>query len=386
MYQHNKEKKTMIGENVPESTSRRAAQLGLLPFLIPVTEAGPSEMDVWNISNLPEAGSGDWFSKPPLEIFDFDGNLLYRDYVMDWSSGKELRVRTSGITALIPSVLSLGVNIPLNLEGRLERARKVAQANELNPEVNAKALVCYAYPKLGLQCYDQQGSKFVIDLGDFTILPVSTEPTISPDLITTFSPSLFLNKLTLTVAKERYTGREDKFTDLEGRLEAGESLEPIVSSLREQSTEVTLKEFKLHPQDTPVFCAVATARMILEYYGFQYSQAEIARAMNTASDGTTNDNQIKGYISLGKGLLAVPPLDTTASFSEAQFEIEQGRPFKTGVPGHARACAGFKVEAGAIKSLYIYDPWPPGQGATYWEKWEAITHTNFIYVRRALNT
>ncbi len=375
----------MLHTRISKTATRRAAQLGLLPFLKPDTEAGTSQKSLWSISNLPEAGVGNLFGQSPTEIFDFDGNLLYHDYVMAWADGKELRVRTSGNTAFIPSVLSLGINPPLNIERKLEEARKIAEQNNLNPQANAEALVCYAYPKLGLQCYDSQGNKFVIDLGDYTIFPVSNEPTDSPDFVSTYSPSIFVNKLTLTLANARAIGRDAANKDREDRLDGGKNLEQVVSSLHSQSTEITLKSFKLHPQETPVYCAVATAQMILEYYGFQYSQAEIAAAMKTGQDGTTNDNQIKGYTSLGKGSLFAPPLDRTASFSEAQFEISQGRALKTGIPGHARACAGFKVEASGIKSLYIYDPWPPNQGTIYWEKWEATTHTNFIYVQRALN-
>src|SRR5690606_8958892 len=120
-----------------------------------------------------------------------------------------------------------------------------------------------------------------------------------------------------------------------------------------------------------VYCAVATAQMILSWHGINKSQEEIAREMRTGTDGTANDDQVRGYALLSNRSLAAE-LDLTASFSEATNEIHEGRrPFKSGIPGHARAATGWKTvdnsNEGSVNWVYILDPWPVGEGKEYWE-------------------
>ncbi len=47
--------------------------------------------------------------------------------------------------------------------------------------------------------------------------------------------------------------------------------------------------------------------------------------------------------------------------------------------GHARCCRGWKDTGGNY--LYINDPWPMLIGDIYWEDWDDILHTNYIYVK-----
>jgi hypothetical protein len=149
--------------------------------------------------------------------------------------------------------------------------------------------------------------------------------------------------------------------------------------------------FALYAQKTNVYCAVATGQMILDYYRYYYSQDDIATAMVTGPGGTTNPGQVQGYETLSKNCLDAT-YDSTANWSEAKAEIDANRPVKSGVPGHARACAGWKRQNIFIigqqpkRWLKIYDPWPWNAdicngGKIVWEDWDTITHTNFIYVR-----
>jgi len=74
--------------------------------------------------------------------------------------------------------------------------------------------------------------------------------------------------------------------------------------------------------------------------------------------------------------------------------IDTNRPLKSGIPGHACACAGWKrqnifiVGQAPGRWLQINGPWPRHadicQGrAVAWEDWNRVTHTSFIYVRHA---
>ena len=148
--------------------------------------------------------------------------------------------------------------------------------------------------------------------------------------------------------------------------------------------------FQLYAQQTNVYCAVATGQMILDFYRRYFTQDQIAAAMGTDSGGTGNPGQVAGYESLSNNCLDAT-YDTSAAWSEAKSEIDANRPLKSGIPGHARACAGWMKTWSWSSfsydlSLKIYDPWPWNAdicagGAVVWEDWDAVTHTNFIYVR-----
>ena len=149
--------------------------------------------------------------------------------------------------------------------------------------------------------------------------------------------------------------------------------------------------FELYAQKNGYYCAVATGQMILDFYRYYYSQDDIAAAMCTSTNGTGNPGQVNGYESLSKSCLDAT-YDNTANWSEAKAEIDANRPVKSGGPGHARACAGWKRENICIwpgpckRWLKIYDPSPANSdicagGSIYWEDWDTKTHTNFIYIR-----
>jgi len=144
-------------------------------------------------------------------------------------------------------------------------------------------------------------------------------------------------------------------------------------------------------QQTPVFCAVASANMILKYYGFNYTQDEIAQAMHPDSSGCTNPKQVAAYAALSNGRLAAS-YDTSPTFDEAFKVCNEYAPMKSGVPGHARVCRGWKkytyvspADGQVQKEEYWYlinDPWPVGQGRVRWENSSSPQYRNFIYVRR----
>ncbi len=149
--------------------------------------------------------------------------------------------------------------------------------------------------------------------------------------------------------------------------------------------------FMLYAQQTSVYCAVATGQMILDFYRWPYTQDEIATAMGTGPGGTDNPGQVAGYESLTRNCMDAT-YDTSADWSEAKAEIDANRPVKSGIPGHARACAGWKrqnlffIGQEPKRWLQIYDPWPWNAdlcqgGKIVWEDWDSVTHTNFIYVR-----
>lgn len=146
--------------------------------------------------------------------------------------------------------------------------------------------------------------------------------------------------------------------------------------------------FVLHAQQKWDYCAVATCQMILCYYRYYYTQDQIAPALNYSPGGCPPD-QSAGYEQLSCNHLDAT-YDTSPTWEEARDQINAIHPLKSGVPGHARACAGYSYVWWLFgitdRRLYIYDTWPWNAdyklgGAVYWEDWDTITHTNYVFTR-----
>jgi len=121
--------------------------------------------------------------------------------------------------------------------------------------------------------------------------------------------------------------------------------------------------------------------------------AHIPSVIADDAGGTGVEDQATGIESLTNNSFNAT-VDYSADWAEAKAEIDANRPLKSGIPGHARACAGWKrqnifiIGQSPRRWLRIYDPWPWNAnicegGAVVWEDWDAVTHTNFMYVRHA---
>jgi hypothetical protein len=143
--------------------------------------------------------------------------------------------------------------------------------------------------------------------------------------------------------------------------------------------------FILHAQEKWDYCAVATCQMILCYYRYYFSQDDIAPSLNYSSGGCPAD-QSAGYESLTNNNIDAT-FDSSPTWAKAKAQIDDLKPMKSGIYGHARAVAGYyKSNFGDAESefLYVYDPSPWNSnlalgGEVVWENWDSIYHTNFIY-------
>lgn len=392
-------------EILSQQESRRIASKQVLSFIsLPFLEAGPQAFSLtgagpapskafFSIGELPEAAlegepSFNWRNR---DIYDVDGRLLFRDQIINLSSEGELRVRTAASPFLRTPVWSVKAGPTLNLE---DLARKAMEALWAHPtlvplpgDVLPPRLVAYSYPKLGILCCRKANpsERFVMDIGDLSIIPLdASSRQEDPDLVNTvWSPYDSVVSATTGLIRSLW---EHKMDLLDSQPEAGggnlpEAVIEAEGSIQEELT--TNPELRLVGQQTNVFCAVATAKMILEHHHFNHTQEQIAYVMQTGEFGTLPNNQVAGIPGLTGGTF-IGISDFSPSFDEAKIEIRQNRPFKSGISGHARACGGFRVENGGKNLLYIYDPWPPNQGDIYYEDWDAVRHTNHMYVRPAL--
>ncbi len=377
---------------ISESLSTEIANRQLLSFLRIPVDAGPNIQEPksksgFNIENLPEGDrSGVWIIR---EIHDVYLTLLFRDHIIRFDNTNEIRVRVASNDLLMAPVWSVKAGPIFDLEAYSKKAQsyieeKLPDLKLIFLEDERIPIICYSYPKMGLLCESiDSGMKTIVDIADYTLMNVEDSKLHDdPENNTVWSPFDLLNNATIGQFGKSW---KDSFERLpKFSAEPTQYYNDVATANESIIEEKTVKpELNLVGQKSRVFCAVATAEMILEHHGLNATQEQISIEMKTGRSGTTNQNQVVGYESVSKGLLN-GIYDRTASFSEAKDEIRNNRPFKSGITGHARACGGYKIESENKMFLYIYDPWPPEIGEVYYEDWSTIFHTNYIYVRPEL--
>jgi hypothetical protein len=354
----------------------------------------------------------------PLVIHDINGEPLFYEFnAMDGNQqiGRIKASATMRVGATIPTV-EFGQR-PWDPDSGTEAAKKKAMEMYPKARIENTELVCYSYPKIGVRVDmtdEEVGDKSLI----FDVADTSHISRYGADELEGQTAWSYLDELDPYEEQRRTRLWEMRDKDREASHQKTPKLFARGFTAQEaekvQSTFVLRSDlmiipffsskllkfaprcashecFELYAQHTNVYCAVATGQMILDYYRYFYDQDDIATAMGTGASGTSNSGQVNGYESLSNNCLNAT-YDTTADWSEARSEINANRPVKSGVPGHARACAGWKRQNIWIigqppkRWLRIYDPWPWNSdicngGQEYWEDWDAITHTNFIYVR-----
>lgn len=384
-----------------EEECKEIASRQMLSFItLPDAEAEPptrqipaSSKSLFSLDALPREAiekESPFFNWVSHDIYDVDGLLLFREQVLDIGSGNEWSVSVAASDLLRTQVHCVYGGPSTNLEALREGAlAQLRNHPDLEPvivkgEKNVR-LVSYSYPNLGILCYSRKNpaAKFVIKLVDFTIIPVEPyEPPENPEsLNTVWSPYDIVVRSTIAYFRwlwERNMGLLPKLPKTSKKL--ADAIGRARASIREEM--ITTPALRLIPQKQSYYCAPASAQMILVQHGItDESQAAIAHAMQTdPDDGTTPDNQVKGFNKLAAGILKAVP-EPHPTFEKARLEIRAHRPFKMGDPGHALAVGGYKAEAGGKNWLYINDPEPTNKGRVRHEPWGANFPSDFMYVR-----
>lgn len=355
------------------------------------------------------------FDPEPLVIHDLNGEPLFYEFTLREEKREVGRVKAAA---------SRLVGTPVVTVERGPRGWDPARSTKMALEVAKKAfprrgaaareLVCYSYPKIGVrvELAGENPTSIIVDVADGSIVQNFGDDEIDGQTAWSFLESRRESAL------EKRLRRFDEFDrELEAARKTTKELFATaytareIAAVRARITPVSayavalfssrvLKYgprcsphdcFALYAQQTNVYCAVATGQMILDFYRRPFDQTAIAAAMGTGATGTSFAGQETGYESLSHGCLNAWH-DFSADWSEAKAEIDANRPLKSGIPGHARACAGWKRQNFFLlgstpeRWLRIYDPWPWNAdlcagGAVYWEDWDAVTHTNWCFVR-----
>jgi hypothetical protein len=393
----------------PEPVDRERAMQHALLAIRRLWAGGPPEFDSWGRYKL---------NTEPLILHDLNGQELF--YEFDVLDGNRVAgsVKTSASRTIGTPVPTIELG-PRRWDPERATQQAQKQVKTLYPKASIlqTELVVYGYPKIGVRVdlddpkLGRQG--LIVDVSDLSVVG-----RYGGDELEGQTAYSFYHEMVEPQVEERMRRYDLAERELDATLETNEKilahslaarelpeikkailpkidlgLIPFISSRTIQYAPRCKPHacFELYAQQTNVYCAVATGQMILDFYRYYYTQDQIAAAMNTGAGGTSNPDQVAGYNSLTHNCL-VATFDGTADWAEAKAEIDANRPLKSGIPGHARACAGwmrqniFIIGQAPRRWLRIYDPWPWNAdicsgGNIVWEDWDTVTHTNFIYLR-----
>lgn len=359
-----------------------------------------------------ESWSGSKISKEPTKIYDINGELLFLDFSV------RSQMRGAGVTGYVRVGSKRNIGSPIiSYELGPKRWDFKAAVGKLTPLFNKKfpklkvedvKLVCYSYPKLGVmfKAVDATGSatRHIFDVASLAPVPENKGKAVEG-----FFAWSYLDSLTDQMKSARSRQYEEASKSLKEIPEKerasmmkaevfgkyvskyiGTIFPLIQTKLLQYCTHYNYDEtrshhcFVLQGQQVDDYCAVATCQMILCYYRYYYSQDQIAPALNYTQGSGCPSDQSAGYEKLTCNHLDAT-FDNTPTWAEAKTQIDALHPFKSGIQGHARACAGYS-KVMLTNSLYIYDPWPWNAdfklaGSIKWENWNSITHTNYVFTK-----
>jgi hypothetical protein len=339
----------------------------------------------------------------PLRIYDVNGELLFHDHYL-MSNGEVVgAVRTAANRKLGALVVAAYHAKPgWNATAALRLARESLTALHPEAQISQSRLVCYAYPKIGVEVKFALNNEVKVEIFDASSGGHVAESGGEGQ----FSRYSLLDRLEPAQHARNIEAYENAYEQLKG---LPDSLPSDAGGLSATAMKIFLPPWTLfgpvtalvlqspwcpgspmgnshYAQITDYFCVDASTQMLLEHYGFNYTQNQIATAMGTKASqgGTTQSGITTGFKSLTNNDLILT-FDNGASraqqFQDAVNEVSANRPLFTQVPHHYRVCMGYGLNnnpiaiiLGLAQSLYIFDPWPWNAnlcdpGSPYWESW-----------------
>lgn len=314
----------------------------------------------------------DWSSakidSDPIEVYDPNGEKLFYLFYID-KDGKNIgTIKIASSKALGSSILTFGT-VPSYIEKDTMdlKAKEYIEENYENAKLLSLQVVCYDYPKIGLSLtfINQDGNQdqVLLDAYDYSKVPES-------------DVASFYDSIAESDISSRVSEWEDQDTYLDDIAEKSYSPKATVTK--------TLSGFHLYPQEDEDSCALATAQMISDYYGYTRTQQQIVQTIGVnPADGVKIKDVVNNYYKksvsnggIGKTSTYLESVGNVL-FNTVKSEINSYHPIHTcrnELNGrHARAIAGYSyVTTSGNEYLYIYEPWPVNQGDLYWESWNVF--------------
>ena len=323
----------------------------------------------------------------PRKILDLSGFELFFDVDILGEGGERLGYLRSGAAREdVPLIDSIVFSTELPSSDLLiTRAKDQAAIDFPGKVIENPRFVCYGYPLIGV------------------MLDVGGGGAVAWVLYNPF------NKLVVRqgAAKQDLTAIERGFEPVDAAIE-GEPLYSVVSKIPEAGAEEgptqeqwrglrgVFKQYdfeggdfgilgkrarisvrgqtvdtELIAQETGVYCVVATAAMILNFFGQSaLNQKDIAGLLGTTATGTRPAALATQLGVISGGKLAGKQIGGP-TFDDFVHELQAGFPVKSGIPAHSRLVCGWREyvlldsEANPLRTerfLVVADPQPVGIG------------------------
>jgi Peptidase_C39 like family len=362
-----------------------------------------------DISLLAGDASGDvtLSADTPLAIHDINGEPLFLDFAILNAAAEQIGIiRSSARGEELPLIDSIALGPPYFDPSKAVAAALAQTPHDLpNSTIRSNSFVCYGYPHIGVlvQCtlsgqswslvYDATSPGTLVRKWQGSPSQSGSEagPLAKPtDGLPFYS---YLNQMRSAqpegsvdaplAAKSHWTAMRAAVADAQlpatqtNRLEARMMLPSSETTVATTAANPrvcirgTLLPARTIGQETPVYCAVATVQMILDFLGISnLSQTQIAQALQTTDVGTTNENMIAGIPKLTQGrwtanVITLPTFEQNVNLMEALI------PAKSGIPAHARLLRGWReychisLQGELLNRHQFYvinDPYPEGTG------------------------
>lgn len=324
----------------------------------------------------------------PLVIYDVSGDRLFYDFPLLAGDAPVGYVRTAADARVGTPVVSVERS-PRPWDPAAATAAATRRAGEEGATVVYETrVVCYCYPKLGIQITvegsDGERRTQIFDVASGSLVGEETDDPSDQVGVESYLAGLDVEARLADFAESR--------GPIAQLVAPGEPVN-LPKLLAEASAEVWLDPacrktlgVPMYAQITDYNCVPASAEMVLDHYGWNFTQAEIAHAMGTTPGGTSYAGFVAGIATLTKGTMT--PNQPDINWTRAQqwdlvtSELAANRPVFTQMPGHYRVCLAF-VSVLFFQMLHIHDPWPwnanvCGGGADYWENWNGTSIEWFV--------
>jgi hypothetical protein len=307
----------------------------------------------------------------PVEFYDIDGKKLH--YLFSVYDSKQLigRIEVNANKTLGYPVQAFEFDPrPFDQNKAMEKSIEIANDKYPSGEIQSTRMVVYSYPKFGamsLVIDKATGNKHrvIVDAYSFELIP-DKEPTENEPGIWSVYDSISENKAGKNVAR------------WDSSSEVIELMQQPYTDAQKDLSRIGSKELDvpLYGQEENYYCAPATAQMIAKYYGVTHTQDYIFGVMDGDTGGCSYSEQLD-YYKASNGLDKDGSYyDSTPDFNDVVSEINSGRPLRSGVTGHARACIGYQDYG--IRYISINDPWPVNSGSNRLEVWGNVVNHIFV--------
>jgi len=262
-------------------------------------------------------------NRKPLIIYDINGQPLFYDFRIGRGDATFGYVRVAASRLLGSSVIASEMGErKWSFESAARKLSPKVKKEFAGAKVSAPRLVCYSYPKLGVQ-FDIDGpagkQRAIFDVASLARVPEKGEDQSEGFVAWSFYDALSDDERKRRLA--RFKKVEGDVTGLTTRMSkavlaartVGAAVAVLNPVFRFRRTVTKLLQycthyghtharshhcFVLHGQQVNDYCAVATCQMILCYYRYYYSQNDIAPALGYNAGGGCPPDQSPGYRSL----------------------------------------------------------------------------------------